>query len=254
MASRKRCLGRVGRRKPVTFTTLPGGVRLTFVGFLPSKPCLHCRREAQAAEYAKRVRAQDRRRVLEWGTLCLQCDPPEDFPRDLNGVRPTSGYTDANGVVVGWQERDKVRGHFGPFLGLEDMGLRRTGDGVWRPQPKLDRRSRAQQLLRPSQPKLVRSICDHRRCFTKAEITAASRRQHGICPLCTRPFTDADPAVGGHNKSYADGGPTHLSNCVAVHADCNSRMGRRSLEEYLRDQRRSQMSLFDELDSKKRKP
>lgn len=232
-------LGRLRlRRQPVTYTTLPGGVRLSFHGYLPAKPCLKCHVGWPAAAYAKRVYTNDRRRLLDFDDWCLQCDPPDDFPRDLNGVRPTSTYTDASGRHVGWRERDRVRGLFGPELPLELMGLRKTADGVYRPQPKLDRRPIALQEAHPHAPQSFRPIRDRRRCYAKAVIRAAVVAQAGQCPLCPLPFTESNPAVGGHRVSYADGGATVPANCVALHEKCNREMGRRSLQEVQRERRR----------------
>jgi len=220
---------------PITF---PRGVRLTFEGYLPAKEC-RCRHTWPAAAYAKRVYLQNRSRWLEFGALCLHCDPPlaKHWPADLNGVRPTSTYRDIAGARIGWRERDRTRGCFGPELPLELMGLRRTADGVWRPQPKLDRRSTAAQLARPAPPKQYRALHE-RRTFTHREIVAAVIAQRGVCLACDAPFTPASPAVGGHEWPYADGWPTDPSNCVALHAACNASMGRRSLKQFLRDRRR----------------
>jgi len=197
-----------------------------------------------AAAFVKTVRAQtDGRRYMYYGPYCLMCDPPGDLPRELNGVRPTSTYTDATGQIVGWRQRSKD-GSFGEVLRLECMGLRKTADGVWRPQPKLDRRSTEQQLARPRAPRVYRAITDRRRGFPRPVVRAAAGAQQNLCPDCGEPFTAAKPAVGDHIVPYADGGPTTADNCMALHATCNSAKGRRSLQQYRRDQR-LRRGLFD---------
>lgn len=222
------------RRAP--FTTLPGGAKLTFEGYLPSKACPSCHTVWPAAAYVKSLYV-NQRRWLKFGAWCLQCDPPEEFPRDLHGVRPTNTYKDESNRIVGWQQRDRERGRFGPMLPLQLMGLRKTADGVWRPQPKLDRRSKQQRQEKPCPAKTYGAVCDTRRCFSVKELDAAIVHQKGLCKACGKPFTKSEPAVGGHNLSYADGGPTDPTNCIALHELCNEKMGRRSLTQYLRDQR-----------------
>lgn len=232
------------RRRAASCITLPGGAKLTFRGYLPPKACPgECCIAWDAAAYVKTVKANSNgRRYMLFGPYCLLCDPPAELPRDLHGVRP-SGYTDATGVIVGWRQRSRD-GYFGDVLPLECMGLRKTADGVWRPQPKLDRRSKAQQLARPHEPRRYRAVTDRRRCFPRPVVAAAARAQHNLCPACGAPFTDSKPAVGDHIVPYADGGPTTPDNCMALHARCNSAKGRRNLQQYRRDQR-LRRGLFD---------
>lgn len=235
------------RRRPPNYTTMPGGCKLTFDGYLPPKPCAApgCGKTWPAAAFAKTPYVQNRERRMPFRDWCLQCDPPNDFPADLRGVRPTSTYTDASGKCVGWRERNRS-GQFGEPLRLELMGLRKTADGVWRPQPKLDRRPAALLLSQPRAPKQYRAVTDSRRGYSKVVIRAKSLEQGGICPACRLPFTKDDPAVGGHRNPYADGWPTTPDNCVALHAACNAEQGRRSLDAYLRDLRQRQRGLFDD--------
>jgi 5-methylcytosine-specific restriction endonuclease McrA len=209
-----------------------------------------------AAAYSKRVYTNAQRRWLDFGEWCLQCDPPNDFPRDLHGVRPTSTYyvAAADGskpVVVGWQQRDREHGRFGPELHLELMGLRKTADGVWRPQPKLDRRSKKQQQERPPAMKIYRAVGDHRRGFPEIVLANAIAKQSGLCAACGKPFTESDPAVGDHNLPFADGGATHPTNCLALHRTCNGKKGRRRFTQYQRDHRLRDGDLFRDASVKK---
>lgn len=234
------------KRRPrrSSFTVLPGGARLTFEGYLPSKACPECGHVWPAAAYVKTLYTENKRRWLRFGSWCWQCDPPADIPIALNGVRPTSTYTDAADRIVGWQQRDRRRGHFGPMLRLELLGLRKTADGVWRPQPKLDRRSAHEQAARPLKDHKYRTVADHRRCYSVDELDDAIVRQRGLCAACRRPFTKRDPAVGDHAIPYADGGATRPDNCLALHDSCNKKKGRRTMREYQREQQWRAGDLF----------
>jgi 5-methylcytosine-specific restriction endonuclease McrA len=227
------------RRQPVTYTILPGGVRLSFHGYLDGKLCSGpCGQRWPAAAYAKAVYFQSGRRWLRFGPFCLLCDPPPDFPRDLSGVRPTSTYTDAAGHLVGWRERDRERGLFGPEIPLEQMGFRKTADGVVRPQPKLDRRSKTLMRERPRPPKSFRPVRARTRNMPKAWTNGAARLQGGRCKACGCTFTADNPAVGDHDLPYADGWPTDQSNCIALCVPCNREKGRRGFREFMRDKAR----------------
>jgi len=130
-------------------TVLPGGIRINLDGYLPRKTCLGpCSQLLPAAEFIKSYSFQDGRRVLHFGIRCLQCEPPpRDFP-DLHGARLAPDFLDDHGVNRGWRQRTR-QGPFGDELSLECLGLRRTKDGVFRPQPKLDRRSTQAIAERP---------------------------------------------------------------------------------------------------------
>jgi hypothetical protein len=123
-------------------TVLPGGAHITLDGYLPPKTCSACKVSQPAAAFLKFWLLRDGRRILTFGTTCLVCDrPPRPFPADLRGARLSPSFIDDAGRQRGWKQRDKERGRFGDELSLNLLRLRQTADGVFRPQPKLDRRS-----------------------------------------------------------------------------------------------------------------
>jgi len=158
------------------------------------------------------------------------------MPHDLQSVRLKHTYR-VDGRLVGWRQRTR-RGLFGPELRLEAMELRKV-DGVYRPQPKIDRRSEQQLQARPRVLAHLADIRDHRREFSRAERYASARRQHNLCLICELPFTKDNPPVGGHDFPHTYGGTSAdgSGNCIALHASCNSRQGIRTLKEFKSQQR-----------------
>jgi len=227
------------RRRRAAYITLPGGAKLTFAGYLPPTACLECGMTCPAAAYVKAITInRTGRRELNFGDWCMQCEPPHDTFPDLRGVRPKSNYyaIDDSGKrrAMGWRERDRVRGVHGPELPLELMGLRKMADGVYRPQPKLDRRSREEQVAHPREPKQYAPVRDPQRSFKKSSLEIVITRQQGLCDACGTPFTEDDPAVADHDLPFADGGPTDLVNCRALHRSCNAKKGRQTGAQYRR--------------------
>jgi len=119
--------------------TLRGGARITLHGYLPDKTCQRCGKVFPAPIYLKTWAFIDGVRTLKFSDMCNTCDPPpRQFPRDLRGMRLASPYIDDNGRACGWYQRNRL-GMFGEELPLERMAWR-LETGVYRPQPKLDRR------------------------------------------------------------------------------------------------------------------
>lgn len=127
------------------YTVLPGGARVTLEGYLPDRTCRSCNRCWPAAEYIKRIQFRHSVRYLVFGKRCQHCDPPTEVFIELRGVHCSDTYVDDAGVRVGWYQRNR-EGIFGPELSLESLTWRRTADGIWRPQPKLDRRKGDQHV------------------------------------------------------------------------------------------------------------
>lgn len=122
------------------FTILRGGVEITFRHYLDDKTCPRCKLKWPAGDFLKELKYEDGRRYLVFGRTCQRCEPPtKPFPADLHGARLKDSFVDDRGQRRGWFQRNKA-GTFGPELPLSRMTLRQTADGVWRPQPKLDRR------------------------------------------------------------------------------------------------------------------
>jgi hypothetical protein len=120
-------------------TILRGGVEITFRGYLNDKTCPICKQQWPAADFLKEIKIDDGRRYLVFGPTCQYCERPiKPFPADLHGARLKDSFVDDRGRR-GWFQRTKA-GTFGPELPLSRMTLRQTADGVWRPQPKLDRK------------------------------------------------------------------------------------------------------------------
>jgi hypothetical protein len=125
--------------------TLRGGARITLRGYLPDKTCHACGKVFPAPVYLKTWTFIDGVRTLKFGNTCRTCaPPPRDFPGDLRGMRLVSPYIDDDGQECGWFQRNRF-GIFGEELPLERIGWR-LEKGVYRPQPKLDRRSERQVL------------------------------------------------------------------------------------------------------------
>jgi 5-methylcytosine-specific restriction endonuclease McrA len=231
------------RRPRSHITQLPGGVRITLWPYLPYKKC-ECGRTAPAAEFIKMLVCQDHERRLHFGRTCL-CKPPlEPLPPELQGVRLTSTFVDDDGRVRGWRQRQgrgKDAAFFGDELPLELAGLRRLADGVWRLQPKLDRRSYAKQVARPRTVSTSGPVRDPQRS-NREWVDEAVIRQYGLCALCKQPFTPEDLATGDHIVAWSRGGSSGPENCQAVHRRCNSQKGNRTMAQYQRYRR--QLKLF----------
>jgi hypothetical protein len=118
----------------------PGGQPVTLHGYLPDKTCPRCGHLRPAAAFWTRfARTVDGHPEVTAGAACLRCDPPPaPFPRDLRRLRFTDTFLTDEGTKAGWRQRTRTA-LFGPILNLTTLQMRRTADGVLRPQPKLDR-------------------------------------------------------------------------------------------------------------------
>jgi hypothetical protein len=124
---------------------LRGGARITLRGYLPAKTCHQCGKVFPAPVYLKTWAFIDGVRTLKFSDTCRTCDPPpRDFPRDLRGMRLAPPFIDDDGRTCGWYQRNRF-GTFGEELTLDRMAWR-LESGVYRPQPKLDRRSERERL------------------------------------------------------------------------------------------------------------
>jgi hypothetical protein len=174
-------------------TTLPGGARITFDRYLPDSKCQVCRQARPAAAFLRIWDVIEGRKVLSFGRVCQQCRPVErPFPMALRRMRVTNTYRDAQGRVVGWRQRTRA-GTFGPSLPLAMMEFRRLADGVWRPQPKLNRRAAhadRNQAALPLRGKTTAAPKSHGYRF----------KQHQILDV---------PVTAQHMAAAVPGSPTH---------------------------------------------
>ena len=214
------------RNRKHVITILPGGgARITLSGFLPDRSCARCNTEQlPAADFMARVYACDGVRKVDFSNVCMRCAHTRTFPADLRALRFTSTYRDDTGKICGWYERTR-EGTFGDELSLELLRIRRMADGVYRPQPKLDRRSKEKQKRRPMPPRPHRKVRDSRRNFPRSLTLRKARAQGNRCPGCRRLYTVENPPCGDHVDAWARGYATVPENHQVLCKECNLRKG-----------------------------
>lgn len=227
-----------------TVVTYPSGARLRLGGhpepYLPDRTCIKCLTRFRAPYFLSEVRLIKNVKHGFFKMTCMHCVAPK-VPKDIHGIRLTSTYVNDDGLLMGWRQRTKHRGCFGPCIALEYLQLR-NDNGVICAQPAFDRSTPRHEHLRATltenqfiNGRLV--IRDSRRNFSKEQTWTAARRQHLRCLGlgCDKTFGRDHEPHGDHNIPWVYGGPTIDENCLALCGSCNSIKGARSMVEWAQE-------------------